>query len=74
MFEIDQDAVESLFATNNNFRRLFDKHARLKAEVSALKDKTVAVDAVALERKKKQKLQVKDELAGIIRDYKAMHA
>ncbi len=74
MFEFDQEAVESLLATNNNFRRLFDKHSRLKAEVSAIKHKAVAVDQDALERKKLEKLHIKDQLAGMIRSYKGVHA
>jgi len=72
MFEHDQEAVESLLANDPQFRRLYDKHARLKQTINAMQGKSAPADQLALEQMKKEKLLLKDEMAGMIRHYREL--
>lgn len=70
MFEFDQEAVDSLLEHDNNFRRLYEKHRTLKDQVHEANIGTLPIDSFELERLKKQKLQLKDEMANIIDSFR----
>ena len=74
MFEFDHDIVENLLVENNNFKRLYDKHTRLKQRVSDAHEGTAGIDDFALENMKKEKLMLKDQMAAMIEDYRRAHA
>ncbi len=74
MFENDQTIVNTLLATDANFRRLFEKHRTLKSRVTEANSGTMAIDEFELEKLKKQKLLLKDEMAGIINRYRHARA
>ncbi|MEM7540527.1 MAG: YdcH family protein [Pseudomonadota bacterium] len=66
MFEAERPRVERLLATNDEFRRLYEKHEALNEEVDNLSGH-YATEQIQLENLKKQKLLIKDQLAGILR-------
>ena len=74
MFEFDQDAVDALLVDSAQFRRLYDKYALLKTRISDGNRRQVPIDQLALEGLKKTKLQLKDRMAGMIREYRSLHA
>lgn len=74
MFEFDQDAVDALLVDSAQFRRLYDKYALLKSRISDGNRRQVSIDQLALEGLKKTKLQLKDRMAGMIREYRSLHA
>ena len=73
MFEHDQEVVNSLLSGDNNFRRLYDKHAVLKSKVREANEGSIGVDEFSLEELKKEKLNLKDRMSEIIEDYKHSH-
>lgn len=74
MFEFDQDAVDALILDSAKFRRLYDKYSTLKTQVQDANAKQVVVEPLELEHLKKEKLQLKDRMAGMIKDYRQVHA
>jgi uncharacterized protein YdcH (DUF465 family) len=74
MFEFDQDAVDALLTGSDDFRRIYDKHCALKSQVQEANAGAVAIDRFALEELKKEKLMLKDQMAVMIKDYRAVHA
>jgi len=74
MFEFDQDAVDALLVDSAQFRRLYDKYALLKSRISDGNRRQVSIDQLDLEGLKKTKLQLKDRMAGMIREYRGLHA
>lgn len=70
MFEHDQEVVNSLLNENRNFRRLYDKHGQLKRAVEKAHEGHVNGEGVSLEELKRRKLDLKDQMAAIIADYK----
>ncbi|MDZ7735528.1 MAG: DUF465 domain-containing protein [Gammaproteobacteria bacterium] len=74
MFDYDQDIVKSLLHESIEFKRLYDKHSRLKQQVYEAQTSNVDFDDFALEKLKKEKLYLKDRMAGMIEDYKRSHA
>jgi len=74
MFEFDQDAVDALLVDSAQFRRLYDKYALLKSRISDGNRREVTIDPLDLEGLKKSKLQLKDRMAGMIRDYRDVQA
>lgn len=74
MFEFDQDAVDALLVESAQFRRLYDKHALLKSRISDGNRRQVSIDQLDLESLKKARLQLKDQMAGMIRDYRSINA
>lgn len=71
MFEHEQEIVETLLATNDQFKRLYDKHRQLKAKVHEAHIGTLPLDDFELEKLKKQKLLLKDQMAGMIRQFRS---
>ena len=73
MFEFDQDAVDALLVDSAQFRRLYDKYSALKSKVHDCNAKEVTVDQFGLETLKKEKLQLKDQMAVMIKEYRQVH-
>lgn len=74
MFDYDQDIVKSLLHESIEFKRLYDKHTRLKQQVHEVQNSNQDFDDFDLEKLKKEKLYLKDRMAGMIEDYKRSHA
>ncbi len=62
-------AVETLLATNFNFKRLYDKHSQLDEQVNAAYEGDIAVDEMSLEKMKKEKLYLKDQMERMIMEF-----
>ncbi len=73
MFEFDQDAVDALILDSAKFRHLYDKYSTLRTQVHEANAKQVVVGPLALEHLKKEKLQLKDRMAGMIKNYRQDH-
>lgn len=73
MFEYDNDIVESLLSENKDFERLYAKHGELKQRVEQANAGVEPIDNLSLEQLKKEKLLVKDRLAGLIENYRRVH-
>jgi len=74
MFEYDNEIVESLLSENRNFERLYNKHNELKQKVEQANAGLDPIDEIALEQLKKEKLLVKDRLAGLIEGHRRVSA
>lgn len=74
MFEFDQDAVDALLLDSAQFRRLYDKYTTLKSRVQGANARQFSMAQLDLEALKKEKLQLKDRMAGMIKDYRQVHA
>ncbi len=74
MFENDQATVDQLLTTNDQFRRLYDKHSALKSQVQDASEGAAGMEQLALETLKKEKLSLKGEMAVIIKNYHGVHA
>lgn len=70
MFEFEQDVVDALLVDSAKFRRLYDKYGTLKTQVDDAHAKQVVMDQIELEHLKKEKLQLKDRMAGMIKEYR----
>ncbi len=74
MFEYDNEVVESLISEDKDFERLYNKHVELKQRVDHANAGMEPIDDLSLEQLKKEKLLVKDRMAGLIKDYQREHA
>lgn len=74
MFENQQETVDALILNSEQFRRLYDKHAVVKTQVTQAINGDVAIEDLTLEQLKKQKLHLKDQMAVLIKDYNSHHA
>ncbi|HIJ84829.1 MAG: hypothetical protein HW380_1481 [Magnetococcales bacterium] len=63
MFEDQSDLVQDLLAKNDAFRALYDEHQSLKKQIA---DSGRTMDQFTVERLKKRKLQLKDQMATIL--------
>lgn len=68
MFEFDQSVVDALLVDSAKFRRLYDKHASLKGQISEAHARNVAMPPADLEGLKKAKLLLKDQMARMIKN------
>jgi len=71
MFHEYREIVSELKTTNAHFKKIFDEHNELhdkldKAEVGGIDH----IDAIELERMKKEKLQLKDQAYAMIMEAK----
>lgn len=73
MFEYDDEIVSSLLAEDKDFKRLFDKHDRLKKRVQSVHTGIEPLDDFSLENIKKEKLLIKDRMAVMIENYRRSH-
>ena len=74
MFEHDQEIVDSLLSEDEDFKRLYEKHGKLKQQVREANIGTEPLDDFALENLKKEKLLIKDRMAAMIATYRQAHA
>ncbi|MBQ0130744.1 MAG: DUF465 domain-containing protein [Comamonas sp.] len=74
MFTQYREQIEQLRASDKNFSRLCDKHSALDAEVQALMERKSPSLQVDVERLKKQKLAVKEEIYQLLQDAEPMLA
>ncbi len=74
MFENEQDIVEALLHENDRFKLLYDQHTDLKAKVREANQGILPLDDYSLENLKKEKLLLKDKMAGMLRTYHGAHA
>ncbi|MBF0108952.1 MAG: YdcH family protein [Magnetococcales bacterium] len=65
MFEDQSELVQALLAKNETFRALHNEHQMLKQQIA---EAGRAMDQFALERLKKRKLMLKDQMATILAD------
>ncbi len=63
MFEDQLQAVQELLATSEKFRQLHDQHQAIREEIDA---SGLVRDQFSLERMKKQKLMLKDQMAAML--------
>ena len=74
MFEYDEEIVEALLKQSVDFKRLYDKYIKLKQEVGSANAGDAPIEDMELERMKKEKLFLKDQMAKIIEDYRKDNA
>ncbi len=68
MFHEHRDIITKLKQENAHFHKIFDKHNELDDEIVEM-EKSMA-DQFEIEKKKKEKLKIKDEIYSMIMDYK----
>ncbi len=73
MFEFEQEIVNSLINGSDDFKRLYDKHAVLKDKIDDANLGSLSMDDLVLEQLKKEKLLLKDRMAGMIVDFQREH-
>ncbi len=67
MFEESQDIVQILLQKDRQFQHLYRKHGTLKKQVeTARKGHSLLIEESKLEKMKKEKLLLKDQMARII--------
>ncbi len=74
MFEYDEEIVEALLKERVDFKRKYDKYINLKQEVESANVGDAPIEDMELERMKKEKLYLKDQMASIIEDYRKDNA
>ncbi len=74
MFEYDEEIVEALLKESVDFKRLYDKYIKLKQDVESANVGDSPIEDMELERMKKEKLFLKDQMARIIEDYRKENA
>ncbi len=74
MFEYDEEIVEALLKERVDFKRKYDKYINLKQEVESANVGDAPIEDMELERMKKEKLFLKDQMAKIIEDYRKDNA
>ncbi|MBF0612776.1 MAG: YdcH family protein [Magnetococcales bacterium] len=63
MFENETEVVESLLATDEEFRDMYQRHQNLKSQVRDADLGVLPLDQLTVERMKKEKLMLKDKMA-----------
>jgi len=66
MFEHRQEEMQTLLKTHDNFRRLYDKHQTLEKRVTEYENGTAPIGDVDVNKLKREKLSIKDELTRIM--------
>jgi uncharacterized protein YdcH (DUF465 family) len=66
---------EQLMAGNNEYRRLYEEHARYKSQLNELSARSHLSDAEQAEevRLKKLKLRAKDQMEDLVRQAQSVH-
>lgn len=73
MFEYEEEIVKNLLEENPDFKRMYDKVCAIKNRVDDANHGEHPMDDYSLEDLKKEKLLLKDQMAGIIKDYQRAH-
>lgn len=71
MFEFDHSLVQRLLDSNDDFRRLYEKHSELNSRVDQANAGVLVMDDMELENIKKQRLHLRDQMARIIHSQKS---
>jgi uncharacterized protein YdcH (DUF465 family) len=68
----EDDLKAHLLATDENFRTLAEQHAQLKKQISDIESRPhlSSTDEIEEQRLKKLKLHVKDQMNGILAQYR----
>ena len=74
MSEQEAQAVRSLLLSEINFKRLHDKHHYLDQRVKEATEGDLAIDDMSLEKMKKEKLLLKDQIEKMIMDFSSNQA
>ncbi len=74
MFEYDQEIVDTLLESSNEFKTLYQQHHDLKQKVRDAELGVHPIDDLTLGHMKKEKLFAKDKMATLIDDYRRSHA
>ena len=74
MFEHEEEIVKNLLEENPDFKRIYDKVCEIKGKVKDANLREHPMDDYSLENLKKEKLYLKDQMAGMINDYRRAHA
>ena len=70
MFEYEQDIVEKLLASDEQFQSLYERHRALKQQVRDAELGAIALDDARLGTLKREKLLTKDKMAFMIARYR----
>ncbi len=68
MFPEYRDLISRLKEEDANFKRLFNKHNELDQELQKLETQDFSEKHTEIEKKKKEKLQLKDQLYSILKE------
>ncbi|RME33153.1 MAG: DUF465 domain-containing protein [Gammaproteobacteria bacterium] len=72
MFESDHSVVQRLLDSNDEFRRLYEKHSELNSRVDQANAGLLVMDDTELENIKKQKLHLRDQMYRIIHSQRSV--
>ncbi|NPT55267.1 YdcH family protein [Paraburkholderia elongata] len=67
MFPEYRDLISRLKTEDAHFSRLFERHNELDHRIHNMETNVTPADATAIERLKKEKLLLKDQLYGVLR-------
>ncbi|MEG3640253.1 YdcH family protein [Magnetococcus sp. PR-3] len=67
MFEDQLQAVNELISSNSEFKALHDRHHELDEKISELS--SGPIDDFTLEKMKKEKLMLKDQMASLLAEH-----
>ncbi len=70
MFEYDQEIVQNLLKDSIDFKRMHDKHGQLELEIEEAYNQTDRADDLLVGSLKKEKLQLKDQMAEMVDNYR----
>lgn len=66
MLDVDQETLEKLLAENEDFRSMYQRHAKLNKKVDKAGHGELPLSDNALAEMKKEKLMLKDQMTEII--------
>ncbi len=66
MFEHRQEQMETLLKSNERFRKMYNNHQQLEKRVIAAENGTAPMEDLALNKLKREKLSIKDQLARLM--------
>ena len=70
MFHEYRQEISELKSSNAHFEKLFSKHNEIDDKVDEVENGRVHLDKLELEKLKKEKLRIKDEIHNMILEYK----
>lgn len=66
MFEHRQEQMETLLKSNTQFRKMYSDHQQLEKRVIAAENGTAPMEDLALNKLKREKLSIKDQLTRLM--------
>lgn len=70
MFHEYRDEISQLKAKNAHFEKIFEEHNQLDQKIANAESGAELLDDIQIDKLKKQKLKLKDEVYAMIMDYK----